>query len=147
MVLDYYDRLFEIIGVYLLTVIIFFVVMMLSLGLFFIGLKQGGAIGVMCDLIGAAGLGFFIYLAIGYMYSMLLVADGKVGAWRALKVSRKAVSQHWFKFFFTVILVEIVVIISILPLGIGLIWSLPWVTVVFGNLYKTLFGVEAARVG
>ena len=56
-------------------------------------------------------------------------------------VSCKAITQHWFKVFFLFLTMNIVVWISMLPLGIGLIWTIPMFIVMIGVLYNRIFGV------
>ncbi len=41
----------------------------------------------------------------------------------------------------------IILSISIIPLGIGLIWTVPMMFNMNGILYRIMFGVEAARIG
>jgi uncharacterized membrane protein len=86
-----------------------------------------------------------IYLFIAYLFTLPLIVEKNLGPWEAMETSRKAVTHHWFKVFFTIIIMHIIVIISAIPLGIGLIWTLPMIFNVGGILYRIMFGVEAAR--
>ncbi|MCK5524572.1 MAG: hypothetical protein KAI83_15685 [Thiomargarita sp.] len=85
-----------------------------------------------------------IYLLIAYLFTLPLIVEKNLGPWEAMEASRKAVTHHWFKVFFTIIIMHIIVIISAIPLGIGLIWTLPMIFNVHGILYRIMFGVEAA---
>lgn len=82
-----------------------------------------------------------IYLAVGYCMTMPLIVDRSLPPWKALETSRKAVTKRWFPFFGLLLAVGLVVFISALPLGIGLIWSLPWAINVVGVVYRRVFGV------
>ena len=82
-----------------------------------------------------------IYLSIAYMLAIPLVVERGLSPWQALEASRKAITQHWFKVFFLFLTMNIVVWISMLPLGIGLIWTIPMFIVMIGVLYNRIFGV------
>ncbi|RKZ40064.1 MAG: hypothetical protein DRQ49_09535 [Gammaproteobacteria bacterium] len=86
-----------------------------------------------------------IYLSVAYLLTLPLIVEKNLGAWRAMEASRKAITHHWFKVFFTYFIMGIIYIISIIPLGIGLIWSIPMMVNVGGILYRIMFGVEEAR--
>ncbi len=82
-----------------------------------------------------------IYLSIAYMFAMLLVIDHGMGVWEALETSRKAVTAHWFKVFGVMLVMGLVIFVSMLPLGIGLIWTIPMCYVLMGLLYQRIFGL------
>jgi hypothetical protein len=85
-----------------------------------------------------------IYLSMAYFLAIPLIVEKKLGAWEAMEASRKAITHHWFKVFFTYFLMSILYVISIIPLGIGLIWTMPMMVNIGGILYRTIFGVEEA---
>ena len=72
-----------------------------------------------------------IYLAICYSFVLPLLMDRQLSIWQAMKISRKAVTRHWFKIFGMTLLVVLILAVSLIPLGIGLIWSLPFTSLVF----------------
>ena len=82
-----------------------------------------------------------IYLSIATLLTIPLVVERKLSPWQAMMVSCKAISQHWFKVFFLFLTMNIILWISMLPLGLGLIWTLPMVIVMIGVLYNRIFGV------
>jgi len=82
-----------------------------------------------------------MYLAIAYCMTMFLIADRNLGAWQAMETSRQAVTKRWFKFFGLLLLVGLLVGASALPLGIPLIWTIPWAINVLGVVYRRTFGV------
>nr|MDA3868631.1 hypothetical protein [Gammaproteobacteria bacterium] len=63
--------------------------------------------------------------------------------WQALETSRKAITRRWFSVFALFIILSIIVFISAIPLGLGLIWTMPLMIIAFGVLYRNMFGVEA----
>ncbi|MCK5870057.1 hypothetical protein BMR05_08510 [Methylococcaceae bacterium HT4] len=96
-------------------------------------------------------LGFFllvlpgIYLSIAYMFTLPLIIDKNMDFWQAMETSRKAVTQHWFKFFFTGVLMMIIYLVSTIPLGLGLIWTIPMFVALQGVLYRRIFGVNPVQ--
>lgn len=82
-----------------------------------------------------------IYLAVAYLLAIPLVVERGLSPWQALEASRKAISQHWFKVFGLFLLLGVIMILSAIPLGIGLVWSIPLMVIAMGVLYRTIFGV------
>ncbi len=82
-----------------------------------------------------------LYLAVAYMLAVPLVVERGLSPWQAMEVSRKAISQHWFKVFGLFLLLGLITLVSIIPLGIGLVWSIPLFVIAMGVLYRTIFGV------
>jgi hypothetical protein len=85
-----------------------------------------------------------IYLGIAYIFALPLLVDKKMGIWEAMELSRKAVGKHWFKVFWVNIVIFFIVLISAIPFGIGLIWTIPLAFIVQGTMYRKIFGFEAA---
>lgn len=82
-----------------------------------------------------------IYLAIAYCMTLPLIADRRLQPWPAIETSRKAVSKRWFQFFLLMLVVGLVIFVSAIPLGIGVIWTAPWAINVVGVVYRRTFGV------
>ncbi len=85
-----------------------------------------------------------IYLAVAYSLTIPLIAERNLSPWQAMEASRKAIHQHWFKVFGMYILLSLIVALSIIPIGIGLIWSVPLLILCSGVLYRIIFGVLPA---
>lgn len=83
-----------------------------------------------------------IYLSTAWMFTSLLIVDKNMGVWQAMETSRKAVSKRWFSVFGITFVVVFVNILAIIPLGIGLIWSIPWGLIAMGAVYRDIFGVS-----
>ncbi|OUS12660.1 hypothetical protein A9Q89_05490 [Gammaproteobacteria bacterium 53_120_T64] len=83
-----------------------------------------------------------IYLSLAYMFAVPLVVEKNLGVWEAMETSRKAVTTHWFKLFFLFLFMGLILVISALPLGIGLIWAYPMMLAMTGVMYREIFGVE-----
>ena len=84
-----------------------------------------------------------IYLMVAYMLAMPLLVEKNMGIWEALETSRKAMTHGWFRFFALMLVSMLVATVAIIPLGIGLIWALPMLSVTYGLLYVKLFGISA----
>ena len=84
-----------------------------------------------------------IYLSIAYSMAMPLVAEKNLGPWEALETSRKAISKRWSTVFGLWLVLGIAVFISMIPLGIGLIWTMPMMMIAYGIVYRNMFGCEA----
>ena len=87
-----------------------------------------------------------IYLSFAYMFSLPLMIEKDMSAWRALEVSRKAVTRIWFRATGFLMLLLLLVTLGMIPLGIPLIWIVPWVSLAFAMLYFKLFGAEGATL-
>lgn len=87
-----------------------------------------------------------IYLMVAYYMAMPLVVEKGMGPWQALETSRKAITHRWFSVFGLFIILMIIITISMIPLGIGLIWTMPMMLIAYGILYRNMFGVEAATI-
>lgn len=84
-----------------------------------------------------------IYLAVAYKFTLPLIVDKNLGVWEAMELSRRTVTKRWFKFFGLDIALLIIVLISAIPLGIGLIWTAPMAFVAHALLYHHIFDEDA----
>jgi hypothetical protein len=48
----------------------------------------------------------------------------------------------WFRFFGLLLLLMLINIIAMIPLGIGMIWTIPWSVLTISMVYTKLFGAE-----
>ncbi|MFN2366607.1 MAG: hypothetical protein ABR523_09140 [Desulfurivibrionaceae bacterium] len=93
-------------------------------------------------------IGFFllvipgIYLSVAYALVIPLIIDKEMSPWQAMEASRKGVQRHWFKVFGLYIVMSIICFISAIPMGLGLIWTVPMFFMVNGILYREVFGVN-----
>jgi len=121
----------------LMNLVIYMPVALLFGLVWFIAGFSGGSI-MLATLLSAI---YGIYIGISYSLALPLVFERGLSPWQALKTSRKAISQHWFKVFGLMLLVWLLLMVSAIPLLIGLIWTIPLMILVFGVLYRTIFGV------
>lgn len=83
-----------------------------------------------------------IYLMVAYSMAMPLLVEKNMGIWEALEASRKRIHKCWFEMLVLYILLIIIFLVAALPLGIGLIWALPFAIVLMAVVYRNLFGVS-----
>ena len=83
-----------------------------------------------------------IYLAVGYGLTLPLILDKGLGPWEALETSRKAIHKKWWTVLGAYLVMMLLYLVSAIPLGLGLIWTIPMFFVLIGVLYVHLFGGE-----
>ena len=84
-----------------------------------------------------------IYLILAYALALPLLVDKNLGICESLETSRKGITRCWFRFFGFGIIGLVIMMISAIPLGIGLIWTLPWLYAAMGIIYRDVFGVSS----
>ncbi len=83
-----------------------------------------------------------VYLAVGYSLALPLIVDKGLGPWQAMEMSRRAVQQKWWRIFTAYLLMYLVYFLSMIPFGIGMIWTVPMFFTLTGVTYRLLFGRE-----
>jgi uncharacterized membrane protein len=81
-----------------------------------------------------------IYLSVAYSFTLPLIIDKKLDIWGAMEVSRQAVTKHWFTIAGVNGTMVVLIVLSIIPMGIGLIWTIPLMMIVQGVMYRKIFG-------
>jgi len=84
-----------------------------------------------------------IYLTVGYALALPLILDKGLGPWEALGTSRKAIHKKWWTVLGMYLVMMLLYMVSMIPLGLGLIWTVPMFMVLIGVLYGRLFGYSA----
>ena len=87
-----------------------------------------------------------IYLSVAFLFAPLLVAEKGMNPLEAINTSRKAVSKKWFAMFGLGITIALINVLGAIPLGIGLIWTVPMSMIAMGIAYRDMFGCEAATL-
>ena len=80
----------------------------------------------------------YIYLSVRVSLAIGLVVDKHDNPWKAILTSFDLTADHIWSLFLTYLLVFVIVIVSVIPLGIGLIWTLPLALISYGVIYKQL---------
>ena len=80
-----------------------------------------------------------IYLSVAYLFALPLLVQEQMGIVEALEVSRKALTHCWFNVFGLLLVLALINGLAAVPLGIGLIWSVPLTVVSIGLAYRKIF--------
>ena len=81
-----------------------------------------------------------IYVSVAYVFTLPLIVDKNMEVWEAMEHSRKTVTKHWFKVAGLMGALSIVMFLSAIPLGIGLVWTVPLMFVtLYGLAYPVMF--------
>jgi branched-subunit amino acid transport protein AzlD len=112
-ILDYYERALKIVLLQLLIVICFL------LG---------------CLLFVLPG----IYLLVGASLAKPIMLKYDLGIRESMRISIMIVHHHWFRYFGLYITMGLLVIVSAIPFGIGLIWTIPMAVCVYGKLFNSV---------
>jgi len=84
-----------------------------------------------------------IYVSVAYAFTIPLIVDKNMDVWPAMELSRKTVTKHWFKVAGLMGLLSIIMFISAIPLGVGLVWTIPLLFVtMYGLAYPVMFEGE-----
>lgn len=86
-----------------------------------------------------------IYLWVGYSMTLPLMLDRNLGPWEAMEVSRRTIHKVWWQVFGLCLLMGLILFVSAIPLGIGLIWTVPMSVMLYGVVYRYLFGVQQKK--
>ena len=86
-----------------------------------------------------------IYVSVAYAFTIPLIVDKNMDVWAAMEHSRKTVTKHWFKVAGLMGLLTIIMVVSAIPLGAGLVWTVPLMFVtLYGLAYPIMFESEEA---
>ncbi len=88
-----------------------------------------------------------IYLAVSYVLVVPTIIDRKMDFWEAMEASRKVITRKWFSIFLLGILIALLNLAGLLALGIGLIFTIPWSSVIIAAAYEDIFGLESEEYG
>ncbi len=83
-----------------------------------------------------------IYLSVAYYQAIPLAVEKGLSPWAAMETARKAVTRRWFAVFGFYLVLGLINVLAVIPLGIGLIWSLPLTMIAMGVLYRNMYGCE-----
>ncbi len=69
--------------------------------------------------------------------------DKGVGPWEAMEMSRRAIHDKWWQVFGAYMVMYLLLFLSMIPFGIGMIWTVPMFFMLTAVLYRVLFGQDA----
>jgi len=79
-----------------------------------------------------------LYVAIRISLAFAFILDKEVGPIEALKLSFHATQSNFWRLVGIFLIQTLIVMVSLIPLGIGLIWTLPFACINIGMVYKNL---------
>jgi len=86
-----------------------------------------------------------IYFQIAFTLAVPLVLDRGLSAWRAIIASLLVINKQMWRVLGLYLVMWIIMFISALPLGLGLLFTIPMLYNLNGVLYHTLIGCAAAE--
>lgn len=81
-----------------------------------------------------------IYMVVASTFALTLVADRKLTAISAIILSCRVVNRYFWQMLSVLVIFLVLILISILTLGFGLIWVMPLYFCAIGVLYEDMFG-------
>jgi MFS family permease len=145
-----FELILKMIGVYVLMVLIlvvpFLILFAASFLLQFVGTPDSAAWKIGFGLLSAIYGITALYLMIRMILTKAIVIAERKGPIQALKISFAATKDLCWKLLGFLIFQFLVVIVSIIPLGIGLIWSIPYCTIAYGLVYRKLVALRTDLV-
>lgn len=127
----------KLILLYILQVIVFLIPILLIIASVFL-FAISGAMAILGSIFFIAGFLGMIYLAVRLGLSMAFVLDTDAGPWNAIKLSYRATHRNFWNLFFITLLQSLIIFISAIPFGLGLIWTIPFAFINYGMVYKKL---------
>lgn len=98
-----------------------------------------------CGLLFLLGFIAVIYLTLRMIIAMAFVLDKQSKAWPAVKQSFKATRGNIWRLIGLFLIQLGIFIVAIIPLGIGLIWAIPFGFICYGLIYKRLSSPALAK--
>jgi predicted Zn finger-like uncharacterized protein len=86
-----------------------------------------------------------IYLAVGYSLTLPLMVEKGYGPWQAMESSRRIIHRKWWQVFGLYLIMYLIYLVSCVPFGIGLVWTIPMLFTLTGVLYRTLVPESGSR--
>lgn len=83
-----------------------------------------------------------IYLAVSYLFAILLVADRDMDFWSAMETSRKFITRQWFVFFVLALLLVVANAVGAAIFGIGLLITIPFSLATVLSAYHDQIGLQ-----
>lgn len=75
-------------------------------------------------------------------FAVPLIADKRYGVIDSLSISFRVSLRNFFQFILFYFVMTVIIIVSMIPLGLGLIISMPWITMAMYQAYEQLFSPE-----
>ena len=83
-----------------------------------------------------------LFISAVWAFRLHFIVVYKMGAWPAMELSRKVTAPNLLRLVGLFILISLIVIVSALPCGIGLLFSLPWSFVAVYSAFAQITGSD-----
>ncbi len=137
-----FEVIFKMIGFYILMTLILVAPFLILLAFDFLlqlFMSPDSAIWKLCFALTSFIYGVIVlYLMLRMVLAKAIVIDERKGPVQAIKISFAATKHLCWKLLGFLIIQLLVVIVSVIPLGIGLIWSIPYSAIAYGLVYRKL---------
>jgi hypothetical protein len=87
-----------------------------------------------------------LFVLIRMFLGKALVIDKGLNPWAAIKMSFLVTKGNIWRIFGFLISCVLILLVSIIPLGLGLIWSLPFTLIAYGLAYKRLMSASLSNL-
>jgi uncharacterized membrane protein len=131
-------------GLYLCEMVILIVPALIAASGMFIMTASFPVAGLIGILVLCFGLIAGIYLVTRLLPSLAIILDQDLGPIQAIKLSFKLTHGNVLRLLLLSLIQILILIISAIPLGIGLIWTLPFTFITYGMIYKNLLQNQTA---
>jgi uncharacterized membrane protein len=82
-----------------------------------------------------------IYISVRLSLSIGLILTEEISPWQAIVKSFKATRANFWRILAVFLIEILIIILGLIPFGIGLIWTLPFALTCYGVIYQRLIGV------
>lgn len=128
----------NLVGLYVLQTVIFLIPAIVAAAGIFLYMTGSAIAMFIGGLLVIASIVALLVIAVRLSISMAYVLDASAGPRAAIKSSLAATEGNFWNLVGIYILQMLILLVSILPAGIGLIWSIPFVLICYGMVYKQL---------
>ncbi|MGO8929159.1 MAG: protein kinase domain-containing protein [Limisphaerales bacterium] len=84
-----------------------------------------------------------IYLMVAWIFTLALVIDKRLGFWAAMRLSRRTISKHWWKFFGFIFVLLLIKTAGMLAFTVGYLVAVPVSLAALMYAYEDIFGARA----
>jgi uncharacterized membrane protein len=95
---------------------------------------------VVVGVLALAGIVGFLFLNIGWFFTLPLIADKRMNFWPAMSLGRRVVNKHWWGTFWLTVVVGLLGMAGVLLCGIGLLVTGPVAMGMLTAHYQNVFG-------
>ena len=87
------------------------------------------------------------YLGVSWSFAPFLVLFHKMEAWPAMEASRKIITSNWVMFFLFYIVAGFIMLLGLVALGFGILYTLPLVMCMYYAAFHDIVGVQESNSG